>query len=367
MDKGSYQYTSLEAKYDQFLSPAFELTIGSKTVANNEVSIPQLEVEISADGKAGGCAFTLEAQYDHEGSRWLEQWDKVLMPGAKIVVKGGYVQKKEIFYGYVDDYTMEFTHNGAPRIHVTGIDGLGYLMSCWEPVSAGKKKVAEVVKGILNKSVSAGFAKKVTVGTLSTFETPIVKDQQVDDWRFLRGLAQQHGVSLMAVDGELIFDDVMTNKKPLLSLQLSVALYQIHRRVSLARQVGQVEILGRDVNQKPIKGVASTVSVGGTSKSAAQLVPALKNVVLQGFSEVVRTEEECKKLAQNHLNAIAMGLVTVEAQCIGIPEIIPGRYITLEGAGGSVDGDYFINHVKHTFSRDNGYTTDFSCKGAKIK
>ena len=108
MDKGSYQYTSLEAKYDQFLSPAFELTIGSKTVASNEVSIPQLEVEISADGKAGGCAFTLEAQYDHEGSRWLEQWDKVAHARGQDRGQRRLCAKKEIFYGYVDDYTMEY-------------------------------------------------------------------------------------------------------------------------------------------------------------------------------------------------------------------------------------------------------------------
>ena len=32
------------------------------------------------------------------------------------------------FFGYVDDYTLNYSQNGSPTIEVTGLDGLGYLM-----------------------------------------------------------------------------------------------------------------------------------------------------------------------------------------------------------------------------------------------
>ena len=69
-------------------------------------------------------------------------------------------------------------------------------------------------------------------------------------------------------------------------------------------------------------------------------------------------------LAQHRLNSIAMGFVSGEGECIGIPELIPGRYIKIEGADKNTVGTYFITKVCHRF-RPERYTTTFEVKGAK--
>ncbi len=363
MDRATYTYQALSKKYDRFLAPSFEIKVGSKVLASSKCHIPTLEVELSADGTAGGCSFTLEGQYDYATSKWTNALSDTISVGEKLTVSGGYVQKKELFYGYVDDYTIDFSGEGAPRIQVTGMDAMGYLMCLREPLYAGQKKAAEIVRTILNKGVSAGFAKSVTVGTLTGFETPIIKEQ-VDDWRFLNILAQRYGASLFVVDGELIFDTVTTQTTPILTLTLGQELQSFTKRVSMAHQMGKVEIYGRDVNQKPIKGTASSVT-GGSGKSAAQLVPKLQQAVLREYSEYAQTEAECKKLAQNRLNSIAMGLVSGQGQCVGIPELIPGRYLKITGGDAQSNGSYFLTKVRHMFA-NQGYTTAFEVKGAKV-
>ena len=360
MDQATYTYTALAEKYQQFAAPSFEVTLGGSVVEN----ISELEVEITADGTAGGCTFLVEGLYDHTQSSWPESLLRQVALGARLTVSAGYVKRREIFYGCVDEYSLEFDEDGAPRVKVSGIDGLGYLMSQREPLYAGQRQAADVVRAILNKSVSAGFAKSVTVGTLKGFVTPIVKEQ-VDDWRFLNLLAQRYGASLLVVDGEMIFDTAMDHTAAILTLTAGLGLRRFQKRVSLANQVGQVEILGRDVNQKPVKGAASSVSVGGSGKSAAQLVPAYQKAVLREYSEFVRTQEECRALAQARLNSIAMGLVTGEGQCVGLPELIPGRYLTIDGSDDQVNGTYFLTKVRHLFSNE-GFETVFEFKGAKV-
>jgi phage protein D len=363
MDQSSYDWTKLGKKYDDFSTPGFEVSVGGKELTGQKYHIPFLEVELTADGTAGGCTFALENQFDYDKSKWDNGASDTIKAGAKLVVKGGYVQKKEIFYGYVDDYSLDFQAEGCPRITVTGIDGLGYLMSLREPIYAGKKKPTEIVKSILNKSVSAGFAKKVTVGSLSGFETPLVKEE-IDDWKFLNLLSQRFGMSLFVVDGEIIFDDVLGSSSPIMTLTLGQGLFSFRKRVSLAHQVGKVEVWGRDVNQKAVKGTASSVTAGGSGKSAAQLVSALKDAALREYSEFARTQEECKTLAQRRLNGVAMGLVSGGGECIGMPELIPGRYIEIEGGDKQANGTYFLSKVKHQFTED-GYRTSFEIKGAK--
>jgi len=52
--------------------------------------------------------------------------------------------------------------------------------------------------------------------------------------------------------------------------------------------------------------------------------------------------------------------------CIGLPELVPGRYIELDGMGKQVNGKYFISKVIHRFGPD-GFTTQFDVKGAYSK
>ncbi len=366
MDTSSYTYKALQKKYVNFITPALEVTIGNTTYSSKEIPILNLEVELTADGSAGGCTFTVDSQYKAEASRWKNDFDKSVKIGAKLAVRGGYVKMEEIFYGYIDDYSFAYSGEEGPNIEINGIDGLGYLMSMREPLYAGQQKAKNIVEDILSKSVAAGYAKKAKVGMLSGFETPIIKEQ-IDDWSFLNLMAGRYGATLFVVDGELIFDDVVSDTKPLLKLAVGAGLRSFTKRVSLAHQVGKVEIWGRDVNQKPIKGVADAVTVGGAEgKSAAQLVSGLKSAVLREYSEYVRTQKECELMAQNRLNGIAMGLVSGEGTCIGIPEIIPGRYIEIDGLDDSTNGSYFISRVKHRFD-SAGYSTTFEVKGAKTK
>lgn len=364
MDKATYKYIDLANKYDDFSAPAFEITLGGKELSRAKATVTELEVELNADGTAGGCSFSIEGLYDYEQSSWNSEIASLVEVGAELTVKAGYVKKEEVFYGYVDDYAMEFSPEGAPRIQVSGIDGLGYLMSCRQPLYAGQRKAAEIIKSVLNKAVSAGFARSVTVGSLKDYEVPLVKEQ-LDDWRYLQLMAQRYGASLMVVDGEMVFDTTMSNTKEILTLTMGVGLERFCKRVSLAHQVGEVEIYGRDVNQKPIHAAVNTVTVGEGSKSAAQIVSAFKKASLREYSEFARTEEECRKLAQNRLNGIAMGFVSGDGQCVGIPELIPGRYLKIDGSDKSINGLYYLTKVRHVFS-EAGYHTAFEFKGAKL-
>ena len=363
MDKGTYTYVALAKKHENFLAPGFEIHVGGKEMPQGKYRIPGVEVEISADGTAGGCSFTIEGQYDYENQKWVNDAAKLIQPGAKLAVKGGYLNRVELFYGYVDDYALDFRHDGCPRITVTGLDGLGYLMSMCEPIYAGEKKPKQIVQTILQKSQSAGFAKKITVGQLQGFETPIVKEE-LDDWRFLTMLAQRYGASLFAIDGELIFDNVVTKTAPILTLTMGKSLRNFSKHVSLAHQVGKVEIIGRDINQKAVKGSATRVTVGGTGKTAAEWVSGLKNAVFRERSEFAQTQKECETLAQHRLNSIAMGFVSGRGECIGLPELIPGRYIKIDGGDDKTNGTYFITKVRHRFS-PRSYITSFEVKGAK--
>lgn len=363
MDKGSYTFQALSTKYEDFRGPAFTIKIDGTKLNSGEIPIATLEVEQCSDGSASGCQFTVESLYDFAQSKWINNLAKTVQVGAKLEIEGGYVKQELIFYGYVDEVSMEYQRDAPPRLRVTGIDGFGYLMSCQEPIYGGKKKPKQVVEDILTKAVSAGYAKSKTVGSLTGFEVPVVKEK-LDDFQYLRLLSQRYCMSLFSVAGELIFDNVISSTSPLITLTVGMGLLDFEKRLSLKGQVGEVEIWGRDVNQKFIKGVAKSVSLGGSGKTAVEIAPKFKQTALREYHEYVRTEKECVELAQARLDSRALNFVSGRGTCVGFPELIPGRYITIKGLDDDTEGTYFIGKVHHRFTK-SGYYCEFEVKGAK--
>ena len=80
--------------------------------------------------------------------------------------------------------------------------------------------------------------------------------------------------------------------------------------------------------------------------------------MLREENAYVRTVDECKKVAQAKLDRLALNYVSGSGLCLGLPELIPGRFITIEGLDGDTVGDYFITKVRHQFG-SGGYLTQF--------
>ena len=58
-------------------------------------------------------------------------------------------------------------------------------------------------------------------------------------------------------------------------------------------------------------------------------------------------------------------LGTLEGECVGIPELTPGRYLEIDGSDEQVKGLSFLTKVRHLFTQEN-YQTSFEFKGAKL-
>ncbi len=367
MDTGSYDFKSLESKYEGFLAPAFEITVGAAQLDSAKIPISQLSVDIDAGTSAGGCHFVIESQYDYEKSAWAGGILDKIEVGAKLIIKGGYVKKKQIFYGFVDDYTVEYASDAAPRVTVTGIDAKGYLMNAKNQMYTSEKAPVSVVREILNECVSNGFAKSVNIGQIAGFNAQLIQNE-IDDYKFLCFLAEMFNLSFFVVNGEIVFKNVMSATRTLIKLVLGVSLMSFSKTVSVREQVGKVIVYSIDPKTKqPIKGEAKSTSRPGAGDEAGDLARGFNKIVEDEVNFLVYTPDECKKLAQARFDARAFSLVKGQGRCVGIPEIIPGRYIELAGFDKDSSDVYFITKVTHEYSREGGYHTIFGVKGAKTK
>lgn len=367
MDKNTYEFKSLESKYEGFVAPGIEIVIGSTTIDSFEIPISDLTVDIDAGESAGGCRFTLGAAYDYANSAWLGNVVKSLVVGEKLSIKGGYVKKEPIFYGFVDSYSLDFANDGAPHITVSGIDAKGFLMNGNSRKYMTEKTDPAVIKELLSNCVSKGYAKKLTIGSIEPYKAQRIQEN-TDDNRFITRLAREYNMSYFIVNGEIIFDDVISDMSTIMKLTLGLSLLSFSKQVSLRRQIAKVIVTGIDpITKKPISGEASSTTIGGSGKTAPEFASGFGSTIEKIENLFVTTPEECERLAQAELDAHALGLVAATGRCIGLPEIIPGRHIEISGLDERSNGVYYISRVTHEFSASGGYQTKFDLKGAKSK
>ena len=86
---------------------------------------------------------------------------------------------------------------------------------------------------------------------------------------------------------------------------------------------------------------------------------------MERISCSVRSQEEADLKAKTVYNQRAKKLLTGGGESIGLPDIMPGGYLKLEGLGKTFSRTYYISGTQHTIS-SSGYRTTFNVEGKKI-
>ncbi|MDR0857423.1 MAG: hypothetical protein LBN97_00130 [Oscillospiraceae bacterium] len=366
MDKATYDFAVLEKKYNGFLVPSVKLIIGGTEIDATEVPVPTITVDIDAGKSAGGAHVTIEGMYDLENSKWLEKLLDTIEIGKTLEIHAGYGTKKLIFFGYIDSVTVNYSGSAIPQITFTGIDASGYLMNSDTTKYYEKKTQAAAAKEILGTCVSKGYAKKLDFTDSDILEVKSeTTKKEMSDFEWLSLIAERSGVNFFVVQGVLVYKKVLNSTSPIITLKLGSSLLSFSRSKSTKAQIGKVVVKSIDKDGKSINGEATSSTLSGSGKEAAGTASEFKTVTKTIEVLAVDTAELCKKIAQDLFNKYSLQYISGSGRCIGIPELIPGRYIKLEGMDKASNATYFIDKVSHKISASEGYITEFSVKGAK--
>ena len=368
MSGAKHTFSSREKAHGSFLAPSFEIEVGSVKIDSAKVPVTSLSVDIDAGEPAGGCYFVIESLYDYKTSSWKENVLTNFKIGSKLEIKGGYLKRETIFYGYVDDVTIDYSAEGAPRLAVGGIDAKGYLMNKKDEKSIEGKTTKDVVEKILKLCTSSNpkAAKKISLAASFPLKNGPIKSG-VNYYNFLNKVAKMNNMQFFVCNGEIIFDNVVKKSDVLIKLSMGTSLLRFSRTASLHNQIGAVKITGTGDNNLAVTETATTPgSTSAKGSTAKKISPLIAGITLEETNQYVKDAQECKAIAQAILDASAINFVKGKGRCLGLPELIPGKWITLDGMDKTSNNNYFVTKVSHEFSSESGYFTSFEAKSDKL-
>lgn len=359
MDKKGYKISELAKKYKDFAVPTKVVKIKGKSLSSAGIVVSNLNVELSVKESSSSCTFDILNAYDLKNRSFNTDWlDKYFVLGNIVDIELGYIETSPVYKGYISMVSADFSESDFPKLSIECMDVKGLMM---QDIKSEKKvydTYGDAIKKIFNEYKS--LAKKVVVDTTPKLEHPIEQNRQ-SDYDFVLDLSKKLNYEFFALGETVYFREPRKITKPIVTFEWGQYITSFSRDIGLHCQVAEVVVRGYDTkNHKVVEGKADKVKKAGKGKKEADgVTKLLKGAKVTIVDESITTAEEAKKRAEAELDRRSMNFVKGKGTSIGIPEIIPGRYLQLKNFDKTIDNDYYITNVKHTFG-DNGFTTSFN-------
>lgn len=340
---GMYTYSALIRKYGQFRVPACRLKVEGRELSG--VVVEQVSATLSLDG-ASSVTFSVSSAYDRKKSGFRPEIKSKLKLGVKISLSLGYSSSlTEVFQGYISGVGVSFS--GEPTLSITAMDARRLMME-------GTSR--EVVHTVT--SYSAAFEEVMgrytalcpsrEVDATDKHEiTQIV--QRTSDYDFImNNLVKKADREFFVLNGKAYFRKKGKVKSSVLTLRWGEGILSFSRN-SLYQNL-KITVIGFDPeNDKTVKA-----QVTGMAEDAQKAVGGQHEVVIvdPDAQEAAKAKKRAEKEAQERKRKAQSGSLS----CIGLPEFIPGRFVSVKGLDSDLDRDYYIREVRHEFGTD-GFTT----------
>ena len=176
------------------------------------------------------------------------------------------------------------------------------------------------------------------------------------DYELIVEQASKQGYEFFIIQGKAYFRKKQKVTSTLMKLSPQNGIIGARFSVSGQHLVKKIEVRSIDEsNGKQVKGNA-TISGKFSKGSSGNML--LGNSTQVFYEPGVKDTNEAKKRAEARAEAIADQFGELECECVGIPELAPGRFIQVEKLSSQANRKYYIQYVKHVID-ESGYRTYF--------
>lgn len=351
-----YQEGELRKKYHNYFVPAAKILIGDdeKDLAD-DCGMQVLQIHVSLNlTDAASADFTVTGVYDDRAKSLQSMAVSALVPGNTVKIKMGYGSAlTPVFFGYIYERAVQF--GDVPSIQVTAMDVRHLMMDHErENYKWNAQKHSDLVAEILKEYGSLILEQEIETTTMPLPE-PMV--QCGNDLEMIRELCRTVNKEFLVHGGSVSFSDKKETRTltPLVWGEDLISFSQTPCYVDY-----EIEVRGnlRGSGEKFVE--TRTVSCGGAMKHARQK----KNKIVVTLTDIASVEE-LQKRADLEVRQRMEQAQAGSGTCLGNPVLLPGRCVEIKGLEETVDGDYYLESVSHSFGSD-GFTTDFSAGRAGV-
>ena len=286
--------------------------------------------------------------------------------GKRLTIRAGWKSVGNLgtlFDGDIVALNYEITTEGVPLLTVTA------QTKDWK-VRRGRNTKTFVNQTHKDIVTAVADANSLTVnaatsgGSATAYATEvhpwIIQDNR-DDWSFMNDLALQNGFNMYLADyNTLYFQPAETSADSAVTLSWQSNLLKLQIKESVASQYSEVVVQSWDPKTKQQISSTANTGAGGDLPELEQPTPVVSSAnILYVVNRNINSQDEANALAQALFDNSLRERLTVEGECRGTPELLPGVWAILPDIGPNRSGKYRLTSTTHTIIPNEDYTTGF--------
>lgn len=352
----STTYALLKKKYRGFAAPTVRIKVeGNDIVERYGAAVANVTVELAAGYQSSGCGFDLVGEYDPKQTDFDKSGAvRLLELGAKVEVELGYIATELVFAGLITELNYCFDAESAVFLHVECMDAKCLLMKTQRLEIFREKKIDRAVQALLSEQPVGGYlkGKQVEAPNTGVQMLPVSMETSYD---FIVRQAQYAGCEFFILAGKAYFRQKPKAGNPVMTLKPGEALLSANLSLRGAELVKKIKVTGINPdNDQEFSGTATSSGRFGKGAATARMLAGTERVYLDARAESAAQAQSRAKIL---LGGIEQGFGVLQCQCIGLPELAPGRMVKVDGLMDRADGKFYITEVRHTFDGQEGFQT----------
>ena len=275
--------------------------------------------------------------------------EDLLIPGNEIEILAGYHNDEaSVFKGIIIKHSLKIRDNSSVLIVECRDEAvkmtIGRKSSYFYDATDGA-----IIEELINNH---GLENDVSD---TSYEYKELVQYQASDWDFMITRAQANGMLCTVQDGKVIIAPPDLEKDPITKVIYGSSLLNFDAEIDARNQFSTITTYGwNPSDQELVETEASDpgVSLNGNldSGTLAEVI-GLENLELKhggnNNSTTLQQWSDAKALFQQ------MSKVRGSVKFQGIPEVVPGELLELEGVGDRFNGKIFVSGVRHEISEGN--------------
>lgn len=352
------KFSSLYETYEAMREPGVRLKVdGAELETGGDARLLRVECELTSTGQAG--MLHLEAELDHDGELGAA-WVDAVQPGALCSLALGYGDSlADVFCGFFYDVLWDDPlEGGATLLKTLCLDVRGRLMltSCAD--AGAKRTLSQLVEAILGQDCCTELASKRTVSRPPEDWDLPVQRLGVSDYSVVCKAADFLCYEFYAFADELYFGPPRPEHDPAVTFDGPNGLLRLARRRTLAGQCAAVAVSGADDTGARI--YARQARTGDSGFGTGKMSGVLTGDIHQP-EPLVRTMAQAQYLSQARMERRQRQAGGLSGQCVGLPELRPGRFLQASNLSEPVNGTYYVHTVRHVLD-ETGFQTWFEAE-----
>lgn len=324
-------------------------------IEGSEISETYQLKSISVEKEINRIAFAQLVFFDGEAAKqdFSLSNEDLLIPGKNIEIKAGYHNDEEtIFKGIIIKHSLKIKDTSSVLI-----------VECRDKavkMTVGRKSAyfydstdSDIIEELIGAS---GLENDIEATSLQHKE---MVQYQASDWDFLMTRAQANGLITIVNNGKVTVKKPDFSQEPIETVAFGATLLNFDAEIDARNQFSTITSYGwNPADQEVVEAEAVDPSVslnGNMTVSELAEVIDLDNLKLKHGGNTISTSLQAWSDAKALFQQMSKTRGTVKFQ--GIPEVLPGTMLLLEGVGDRFSGKIYISAVRHSLS-DGNWTVD---------